>query len=145
MTLYSTSQVPKSLQIALLRTLDKHLTVHPDTIDILIAEKDGRAIACHVAGNCDEAGLSEYIIGAFHPDYKKENPMVGLVDWWYKRSLERGYKTLTFGHMEPPATALPASGNGYSFFKTHFGVERIWFPKNRWKFTFNHKLPFSKP
>ncbi|MEK7183065.1 MAG: hypothetical protein AAB776_00340 [Patescibacteria group bacterium] len=143
-TLYTTSQVPKSLQVALLKTLDKHLAVHPDTIDILVAEKNGRAIACHVAGNCDEAGLSEYIIGAFHPDYKKENPMVGLVDWWYKRSLERGYKTLTFGHMEPPASKLPSTGNGYSFFKTHFGVERIWFPKNRWKFYFNHKVLFSR-
>jgi hypothetical protein len=142
--LYATSQVPKTLQIPLLKTLDKHLNVHPHTIDILVAEKNGQPIACHVAGNCDEAKLSEYIIGAFHPDYKKDNPMVGLVDWWYRRSMERGYTTVTFGFIEPWAGRLPRSGNGYSFFKTHFGVERIWFPKNHWQIKFNHKALFSK-
>jgi hypothetical protein len=135
--------VPKTLRVALLASLDQHLKVHPDTIDILVAEKNGRPIACHVAGNCDEAKLGEYIIGAFHPEYKKENPMVGLVDWWYRRSLERGYTTLTFGHMEPALSKVHASGNGYSFFKTHFGIERMWFPKNRWRFSFNHKALFS--
>lgn len=142
--LYTTSQVPKTLQAALLQALDKHLAAHPQTIDILVAEKNGQPIACHVAGNCDETKMSEYIIGAFHPDYKKDNPMVGLMDWWYQRSLARGYTTLTFGFMEPWAGRLPNSGNGYSFFKTHFGVQRIWFPKNRWRFSLNHRLPFSK-
>lgn len=137
-TLYTTSQVPKSLQTALLQSLDKHLRVHPDTISILVAEKDQQAIACLVSGDCAEAYLSEYIIGAFHPKYKKDNAMVGLVDWWYRRSLAKHFTTVTFGHIEPPQTSwLPMSGNGYSFFKTHFGIRRLWFPKNRWQISIN--------
>lgn len=142
--LYQTSQVPKHLQRALLASLDSHLAAHPETIDILVADKEGRPIACHVAGNCDEARMSEYIIGAFHPDFKRHNPMVGLVDWWYRRSLERGYTMLTFGHMEPAPSRLPASGQGYSFFKTHFGVMRLWFPNNHWQITINHRGLFSE-
>lgn len=142
--LYPASQVPQTLQRAMLKVLDKHLAIHPETIDILVAEKDGFPIACYVAGNCDEIKMSEYIIGAFHPDYKKIQPMVGLIDWWYRRSLARGYTLLTFGHMEPGKSRSPFSGEGYSYFKTHFGVMRIWFPRNRWKFSFNHKRLFSR-
>ena len=143
--LYATSQVPKHLQVALLRLLDKHLKIHPGSIDILIAEKHGQPIACHVVGNCDEAKLSEYIIGAFDPEYKHDQPMVGLIDWWYQRSLGRGYSWVTFGYMEPWGWGLPKSGNGYSLFKTHFGVQRMWFPQNRWKIIFNHKGLFTRP
>lgn len=130
--LYTTSQVPSSIKKPMLGVLDKHLRVHPDSIDILVAAKDGLPIACFVTGNCDEAKLSEYIIGAFHPDYTKAEPMVGLIDWWYRRSLERGYTTLTFGHMETPSL-FPASGDGYSYFKTQFGIERRWLPINHWR------------
>jgi hypothetical protein len=137
-SLYATSQVPKSLQAALLQTLDNHLAAHPDTISILIAEKHGQPIACLVSGDCEEAKISEYVIGAFHPDFKKDHAMVGLVNWWYQRSLVKNYTTLTFGHIEPSRAAwLPLSGNGYSFFKTHFGIERVWFPKNRWHLSLN--------
>ncbi|HRH31718.1 MAG TPA: hypothetical protein PLK06_00115 [bacterium] len=139
--LYKTSQVPKSLQEAMLKVLDRQLLAHPETIDILVAEKNQIPVACLVSGNCDEAKMSEYIIGAFHPNYKKDNPMVGLVDWWYQRSITRGYATLTFGHMEPKTTKGPLSGNGYSFFKTHFNVTRMWFPKNHWRIRLNHKRP----
>lgn len=142
--LYSNSQVPKSLQTTFLKVLDKHLGVHPDTIDILVVEKHGTPIACYVTGNCDEAKMSEYIIGAFHPAYAKDHAMIGLVDWWYRRSLEKDYTTLTFGHMEPPSRLGLASGNGYSFFKMHFGVTRIWLPKNHWQIKINHKGVFAK-
>lgn len=131
--LYQTSQVPKAMQSALLRILYQHLKTHPETIDILIAEKNGQAIACLVAGNCQEANLSEYIIGAFHPHYKEHQAMVGLMDWWYQRSLSSGFSTLTFGHMETQTSYAPMAGNGYSVFKTHFGVTRMWMPKNHWR------------
>lgn len=137
--LYKTSQVPKSLQEAMLKVLDRQLMTHPETIDILVAEKMHIPIACLVAGNCDEAKISEYIIGAFHPNFKKDSPMVGLVDWWYEKSLVKGYTTLTFGHMESKPTKGPLSGNGYSLFKTHFNVTRMWFPKNHWRIRLNHR------
>ena len=145
--LYKTSQVPKSLQIAMLKKLDLHAQSQPETVDILVAEKAGQPIACLVAGNCDEIKMSEYIIGAFHPDFKKAQGMVGLVDWWYQRSLARGYPLVTFGHMEPAAAKrIPASinGNGYTLFKTHFSVMRMWFPRNRWRLLFSHRAAFSK-
>ena len=140
MLLYTTSQVPKSLQKAMLEVLDKHLAIHPQTIDILVAEQAGIPIGCYVAGNSDEDKISEYIIGAFHPGYAKQQPMVGLIDWWYQRSLEKGYTTNTFGHMQPPSW-FPASGDGYSVFKTNFGINRLWLPINHWRVYFSHKRP----
>ncbi len=142
--LYVTSQIRTSLQSILMASLDQHLKVHPDTIEILVAERAGQAIACFVAGNCAEANMSEYIIGAFHPAHKHTNAMVGLVDWWYRRSLKRGLTSLTFGHMEPASRLMLAGGNGYTFFKTHFGVTRLWWPKNRWSIHINLKQLFSK-
>lgn len=135
---YAVSQVPKHMQKSMLDVLDKQLATHPETIDILVAEKSGQAIACYVAGHCDEAKLSEYIIGAFHPHFAKDQAMVGLIDWWYQRALARGHESLTFGHMEAPGR-LPASGDGYSVFKTNFGVQRWWLPINHWRVYFSHK------
>ncbi len=143
--LYATSQVPKTMQAALLKILDQHLNAHPDTIDILVAEKNHHPVACFVAGNCDEGKISEYILGAFHPNYKQDHPMVGLIDWWYQKSLSRGYQLLTFGHMDQANTWwVPMPSTGYSLFKTHFGVQRVWFPKNHWRIIFNHRWRFSK-
>jgi hypothetical protein len=131
--LMAASQVPKGLQPMLMALLDRHLAAHPGTIDILIAEKNGQPIACLVAGNCKDIKMSEYLIGAFHPGSKKDSAMVGLVDWWYRRSIETGCTMLSFGHMEPPHALPIFSGNGYSFFKTHFGIRRLWFPGSYWR------------
>lgn len=143
-SLYASSQVPKTIRLAMLKMLDKHLLAHPETIDILVAETAGQAIACFVVGNCDEAGVSEYLIGAFDPAFKNLNAMVGLIDWWYKRSLELEYAWVTFGYIEPPTRFRLHDGDGYSLFKTNFGVTRLWFPKNRWQIKFKHRSIFSQ-
>ncbi len=135
--LYAVSQVPNSLQASLLAMLNRHLAVHPETIDILVAEVDGQPIACLVAGDCEEVKISEYLIGAFHPKYKHIYAMVGLVDWWYERAIAKGYQQVNFGHIHPPGWHFLDRGLGYSFFKTHFGVSRIWFPKNQWQVFIN--------
>jgi hypothetical protein len=136
-SLLAVSQVPKGLHSMLLAMLDRHLAAHPDSIDMLIAEKHGRALACLVAGNCAEIHMSEYLIGAFHPEAHKDSPMVGLVDWWYQRSLAQGLTAVSFGHMEPPHSFPFFSGRGYSLFKTHFGIKRLWFPRPYWRIFIN--------
>ena len=133
LALYATSQVPKSLQPVFLSLLDNHLKTHPQDIDILVAEHDGRPIGCLVAGNCDEIRESEYMIGAFDPAYAKQQPMNGLMDWWFRRSLERGYKRVNFGAIDHPPRWPFSPIYGYSFYKIQFGVSRVWFPASYWR------------
>lgn len=131
--LYRVSQVPSSLQKIFLWLIANHLAAHPQDIDILVAEFQGQPIGCLVAGNCNELKESEYIAGAFHPDFTKHQAMTGLMQWWFARSQERGYTTVNLGLIDGPRNLLPTSTLGYSIFKTNFNVTRLWFPGNLWR------------
>lgn len=129
------SQVPKHMQTVFRNVVKRHLAVQPDTVDFLIARDQHDApVAAFVAGNCDEILQSAYLLGGFHEDFAKHHPMVGLIDWWFRRSRERGYATVNFGDITPP-NPLPfiEHGIGYSVFKTHFGIHRVWLPGSFWK------------
>lgn len=129
------SQVPRNMQDVLVRLMHKHLAVHPQDVEVLIAEHDGKVIASFIATNCDEIKQSNYLFGFFLPEYGKLQAMTGLVDWWFARSLERGYHSVTFGDIVPPLHLPFDSAVGYSNFKTHFGVHRVWLPGSFWKIT----------
>ena len=134
---YPRSTVPRHLQRVFLRNVEQRLAVQPETIDILVARyADGAPCAVFVAGNCDEIGQSVYLLGCFLPEFGRMQPMAGLIDWWFRRCLERGYRSVNFGDIVPPR-ALPIleGGIGYSIFKTHFGIHRVWLPGSFWKIT----------
>lgn len=129
------SQVPSFFHPVFIDLLNRHLAAHPETIDILVARcADGAVAACFVAGNCAEVGQSYYITGFFNPQYARTHAMIGLVDWWMTRSRERGLAAVNFGDMCGPRPLPIDSAIGYSNFKTHFGVHRVWFPRGFWKF-----------
>lgn len=127
------SQVPKHLQEVFLRLMHKHLATHPNDIEVLLAEHQGKVIGGFVAANCDAIKQSSYLFGFFHPNAAKLQPMTGLIDWWFTRSLERGYVSVTFGDIVPPHSLPFDSALGYSNFKTHFGIRRVWLPGSFWK------------
>lgn len=133
--IYPHSSVPTHLQRVFLRHVKRRLEHQADTIDILVARQpDGIACAAFVAGNCEEIKQSTYLIGCFLPEAGRYQPMTGLVDWWFSRSLERGYATVNFGDIVPPIyLPLLERGVGYSVFKTHFGIHRVWLPGSFWK------------
>ncbi|KKW30831.1 MAG: hypothetical protein UY72_C0002G0006 [Candidatus Uhrbacteria bacterium GW2011_GWD2_52_7] len=130
------SQVPRGLQDVFRNVVKRHLATQPNTLDFLIAKShDGTPCAAFVAGNCDEIQQSTYLVGCFDPAFAKDFPMVGLVDWWFQRSLERGYRSVNFGDIVPPRP-LPSfleHGIGYSLFKTHFNIHRVNLPGCFWK------------
>lgn len=129
------SQVPDRLHEVFLNSVRKHLAVQPETIDILIAESvDDGVLGCFVAGNMEEIQQSYYITGFFKRGTEKKHAMVGLIEWWFRRTIERDYTTLNFGHITGPRP-IPGlePGAGYSIFKTHFGVRRVWWPGSFWK------------
>lgn len=131
------SQVPPRLQEVFVDEVQRHIKAHPETVDILLAENSDGVLACFVAGNIEEAQQSYYIAGFFKRGTEKLHAKVGLIDWWFARTKKRGFATLNFGHIVGPH-ALPGleSGFGYSNFKTHFGVRRVWWPGSFWRIKF---------
>ncbi len=134
--IYRHSQVPRSMQAVFRNVVKRHLAIQPETVDMLIARApDGTPCAAFIAGNCEEIKQSTYLVGCFHPAYAKHSPMFGLVDWWFRRSIERGYISVNFGDIVPPRP-MPSfleRGIGYSLFKTHFDIHRVWLPGSYWK------------
>lgn len=135
---FAHSQVPPSLQTVFLKQSRRHLDAHPQDIDFLTAWFDGQPVAVFIALNCDEAKQSYYLSGGFDTRYPNLQALTGIINWWYARSLERGYIACNFGGMAPPKQPplIGVGGEGYSIFKTHFGIRRVWSPASFWKFTF---------
>lgn len=132
------SQVPPRLQTVFINEVRQHIQVHPETIEILIAENFDGILACFVVGNIEEAKQSYYIAGFFKHGTEKLHAKVGLIEWWFARSIDREYLTLNFGHIVGPHSRFE-SGAGYSNFKTHFGVRRVWWPGSFWKLRLSSK------
>lgn len=132
------SQIPRRLHDVFLDCTAQHIAAHPDTIEILAAQSaDGTVLGCFVAGYVDEVKQSYYITGFFRRGDERTHAMTGLVDWWFQRAIARECETLNFGHITGPRPRRGIEpGAGYSVFKTHFGVRRVWWPGSFWRITF---------
>ncbi|OGH67839.1 MAG: hypothetical protein A3C15_02155 [Candidatus Magasanikbacteria bacterium RIFCSPHIGHO2_02_FULL_50_9b] len=130
------SQVPARLHPVFLNCVRQHLVVQPETIEILVAVRaaTNEVLGCFVAGNCAEARQSYYLTGFFRRGTEKMQVMTGLVAWWFERTIARNFLTLNFGHSTNGSLlSRTESGVGYSIFKTHFGVRRVWWPGSFWR------------
>ncbi|MEI7740914.1 MAG: hypothetical protein WCJ29_00235 [bacterium] len=137
---YIRSQVPMDMQDVFMAEVQRHQIAHPDAVDIMLAEHETMGIIAGFIGiHCDEAKYSLYLLGFFIPEASRMHPMLGLVEWWFTRSRERGLKACNFGVSVGPRSLPFDPGNGYSLFKTHFGAQRIWMPGNYWRLGFAGK------
>lgn len=134
---YARSKIAKGMKATLWQMTERHIAKHPETIDVLIAEsKEHGIVAAFVAGNCDEAKTSVYLLGFYLNEGAKAQTMTGLVHTWIDRSRTKGYKACNFGDMCGPSPLPFQKDRGYSIFKTHFGIHRVWLPKSYWKISF---------
>jgi len=136
-TMMPHSQVPRSLHSTFLDFAKRHIAAHPQDIEVLIATIDGHVVAGFIAGYCAEARESSYLVGCFTGDGGKAHAMVALVAWWFERCAERGMAHANFGDIVGPHPFPFDDMIGYSNFKTHFNIHRVWMPGGRWCVTFN--------
>lgn len=129
------SQVPRSLHHTFLSFTDRHVAAHPNDIEVLIATLHGAPVAGFVAGHCDAAGESSYLVGCFTGDGGKVHAMVALIHWWFERCMARGIVHANFGDIVGPHPFPFDDMIGYSNFKTHFGIHRVWMPGSHWRMT----------
>ncbi len=127
------SQVPRSLHDTFLDFAKRHMSAHPQDIEVLIAKLDDVIVAGFVAGYCPDARESTYLVGCFTGDGGKAHAMVALVAWWFERCAERKMVHANFGDIVGPHPFPFDDMIGYSNFKTHFNIHRVWMPGGRWK------------
>ncbi|MFA6018077.1 MAG: hypothetical protein WCT28_04340 [Patescibacteria group bacterium] len=143
-----TSQVPPSLHPVFLDLAKRHIVAHKQDVEVLIATIDENVIAGFVAGYCAEASESSYLVGCFTGDGGKTHAMVRLVAWWFERCLDRNIAHANFGDIVGPHPFPFDDMIGYSNFKTHFNIHRVWLPGCQWRVTFDFsfikKLLFSR-
>ena len=131
---YKRSSVPANMRASLWRLTARHLRDHPETIDVLVAEsKKAGIIAAFVAGNCVEAASSYYLLGFYLPAARESQAMTGLIHTWFERTRNKGLKICNFGDICGPAPLPWQADRGYSVFKTHFGIRRVYYPGSHWK------------
>lgn len=128
-----TSQVPKSLHQTFLDFAKRHIAAHPEDVEVLIATLEDQPVAGFIAGYCAEAKESSYLVGCFTGDGGKVHAMVALVAWWFERCAARGMVHANFGDIVGPHPFPFDDFIGYSNFKTHFNIHRVWMPGSRWK------------
>ena len=126
------SQVPKSLHNTFLDFAKRHIAAHPEDIDVLIATLNNQVVAGFIAGYCTEARESSYLVGCFTGDGGKAHAMVALVALWFERCKNRGMVHANFGDIVGPHPFPFDDMIGYSNFKTHFNIHRVWMPGGRW-------------
>lgn len=113
---------------------DSILAEHPEDLEILVAETtDGEPLGFFISANCDEVSQSYYVGGFYTAAGARAQAMTGLIDWWFALSVARGYWSVNFGDMSGPRTPWFDPAIGYSNFKTHFGIHRVWRPRTLWK------------
>ncbi len=134
------SQVPKYLHATFLDFAKRHVAAHPNDVEVLIATLNDQPIAGFIAGYCAEAKESSYLVGCFTGDGGKTHAMVALVAWWFERCADRGMVHANFGDIVGPHPFPFDNMIGYSNFKTHFNIHRVWMPGSRWRIRF--RLPF---
>lgn len=133
------SQVPKSLQPVFLDLAAKHHQQHPADVEVLIATLNNFPVAGFIAGYCADAKESTYLVGCFTGDGGKSHAMVALVEFWFQRCIDRGMVHANFGDIVGPKPFPLDDMIGYSNFKTHFNIHRVWMPGSWWNITFNQK------
>lgn len=118
-----------------LEQTDAILEMHPENLEILVAEAadSGEPLGFFVSANCDEVAQSYYVGGFYTEAGARAQAMTGLIDWWFALSVARNYWSVNFGDMSGPHTPWFDPAIGYSNFKTHFGVHRVWRPRTLWK------------
>jgi len=137
---YAGSHIRATMREAIWRMTQRHVDVHPETIDILVAETEADGIiAAFVAGNCVEASQSVYLLGFYLPPAIKTYAMTGLIAWWFERTREKNLALCNFGDMCGPRPSPFNKERGYSIFKTHFGIQRTWLPKSYWRISIGAK------
>ena len=77
---------------------------------------------------------THYTAGFYMEDVGQDPVMIGLMDYWYKRSIEKGMKVLSFGLFWVEGN--PLSWKGFSFFKSKFGPEYVYQPPTLYKVVF---------
>ncbi len=131
------SQVPKSLHTTFLDFAKRHIAAHPDDIEVLIAVIDNQPVAGFIAGYCIDARESTYLVGCFTPAGGKAHAMVALIEHWFQRCIDRSLLHANFGDIVGPHPFPFDDMIGYSTFKTHFSVHRVWMPGSRWRVRVN--------
>lgn len=118
-------------------TIDQATTVreiHPKDLDVLVSEDEhGVVLGVFIVAHCDEVRQSYYIGGCYTAAGAAVHAITGLVWWWFERSVARGFLSVNFGDMCGPRVLALDPTVGYSNFKTHFGVHRVWRPQTLWK------------
>ncbi|MEK9155368.1 MAG: hypothetical protein AAB839_01845 [Patescibacteria group bacterium] len=127
------SQVPISLHETFLAFTKRHLAAHSADIEIFIATLRSTPVAAFIAGYCIEAKESTYLVGCFTPDGGKSHAMTALVEKWFQQCAEKNIVHANFGDIVGPTPFPFDDAIGYSNFKTHFGIHRVWMPGSRWR------------
>ena len=130
---YAQSGMRMSLVRAFSQSLKRRAKTHPGLTRLFAARRksDGRLIAGLAVLDIPETRTSVHMTSFLHPDGRKTPAGTGLIEEWFRDSQQRGIRFLDFDGFWAPGD--PKSWQGYSGFKSQFGVRFIRYPKPFWK------------
>jgi hypothetical protein len=113
--------------------LEKKIKKHAGLMVFLGAfDQTGKMVAGFAALDIPEADQSYHVASFILPEVKKTSVGTGLVDAWFRRCLDKGYRFADFDLFW--SFGDPWSWRGFSRFKSQFGVTFIRYPKPLFRF-----------
>jgi hypothetical protein len=113
--------------------LEKKIKKHDGLMVFLGAfDQAGKMVAGFAALDIPEAEQSYHVASFILPEAKKTSVGTGLVDAWFRRCLDQGYRFADFDLFW--TWGDPWSWRGFSRFKSQFGVTFVRYPKPLFRF-----------
>lgn len=132
---YLASSVGKRLEDSRLQVMRrKSLGAYAESVSFVVARhlESGETVAGMGIIDSQSRDESFYYCGFFRSSGAKSNAMTGLIDHWFKSSLERGFVRLHFGQFWIQGESLDR--RGFSDFKAKFGIKYIVCQPPLWRF-----------
>ncbi len=132
---YLASSVGKKLEDSRLQVIKrKSLGVHANSVSFIAARhiESGEIVAGMGIITSESRKQSFYYCGFYRDSGATSNAMTGLIDHWFKTSLERGFTRLHFGQFWIPGES--PERRGFSDFKAKFGIAYAQCQTPLWRF-----------
>lgn len=107
--------------------LKRKAEAHGDRLHCLLAvTPEGKSIAGLAVLDVPESKTAVHVIAFYTKEARHSSVNYGLVDYWFKDAIQKGWKYLDFDVFRGPKD--PRSWEGYSRFKGQFGTKFILYP-----------------
>ncbi len=129
-------RMPRDVRFFALNLLKQKMRSPRSDVEFWCARRiaDGKIVGGIAVEFSSSTHNTHYTAGFYMEDVGQDPVMIGLMDYWHSRSIEKNMRVLSFGLFWVEGN--PLSWKGFSLFKSRFGPEYVYQPPTLYKIVF---------